>query len=125
MFDHLVRACRVFPPGAGEPSRADPQELQIVRSDLDDKSHGNAVLRCVVDGLGSMNDWQACGSDWPPWHVSEPLQCRAVTQASKVHSLSSMLSISLLVHLFRNLLLLCEQHLEVVGRELHLLSWRL
>lgn len=45
--------------------------------------HGNAVLRCVVDGLGSMNDWQACGSDWPPWHVSEPLQCRAVTEASK------------------------------------------
>jgi hypothetical protein len=33
--------------------------------------------------LGSMNDWQACGSDWPPWHVSEPLQCRAVTEASK------------------------------------------
>ncbi len=51
---------------------------------------------------------RACGSDWPPWHVSEPLQCRAVTQASKVHSLSSMLSISLLVHLFKSLLLLCE-----------------
>ena len=45
--------------------------------------HGNAVLRGFVDGLGSMNDWQACGSDWPPWHVSEPLQCRAVTEASK------------------------------------------
>jgi hypothetical protein len=45
--------------------------------------HGNAVLRGFVDGLGSMNDWQTRGSDWPPWPVSRPLQCRAVTEASK------------------------------------------
>jgi hypothetical protein len=56
MFDHLVRACRLFPPGAGEPSinlpEQIPKELQIVRSDLDDnfidKCQGNAVLRCFM-----------------------------------------------------------------------------
>ena len=125
MLKHWFRACRYSLLGLENLPEQIPQELQIVRSDLDDKCHGNAVLRGLGDGLGPMNDWQTRGSDWPPWHVSEPLQCRAVTQASKVHSLSALLSQVILVHPLKHLPLLCEQHLEVIGSELHLLSWRL
>jgi hypothetical protein len=130
MLKHWFRACRYSLLGLENLPEQIPQELQIVRSDLDDKCHGSAVLRGFVDGLGPMNDWQTRGSDWPPWHVSEPaaaVSCPAVTQASKVHSLSesALLSQVILVHPLKHLHLLCEQHLEVIGCELHLLSWRL